>query len=105
MPLRVQLSPNSQVVDVGRSATLRCLLSGVPLPSITWYKDGQRLEPEVELRETLRIPSVRPEDAGMYQCIASNDLHTAQDSAQLRLGCRQTISHHALLLIYKFFFF
>lgn len=34
------------------------------------------------------ISSVHPDDSGMYQCFASNDLYSTQDSSQLRLGCK-----------------
>ncbi|CAL8103483.1 unnamed protein product [Orchesella dallaii] len=104
VPLRVQVSPTSQVVDVGRSASFRCLLSGSPINSIEWFKDGKRLSGAALLpsssgsgssnspryiispRDTLMISSVHPDDSGMYQCFASNDLYSAQDSSQLRLG-------------------
>lgn len=43
VPLRVQVSPTSQVVDVGRTASFRCLISGSPINSIEWFKDGKRI--------------------------------------------------------------
>ncbi len=97
--LRVQISPSNQVVDVGRSTSLRCLVSGSPIERIIWYKDGVELDlSEGESssssrystgpQDTLKIPRVHPETAGMYQCLVSNDLTTAQDSAQIRLGCK-----------------
>ena len=113
-PLRVQLSPSSQVVDIGGSVSFRCLISGGPIESIQWYKDGVRIPHDHERdhgrerieshsqsqsasmniryrispRDILQINSVETESGGMYQCFASNQLYTAQDSAHLRLGCK-----------------
>jgi hypothetical protein len=39
-------------------------------------------------QDTLKVASIRPDDAGMYQCFAHNDWYSSQDSAQLRLGCK-----------------
>ncbi|XP_035706898.1 Down syndrome cell adhesion molecule-like protein Dscam2 [Folsomia candida] len=97
VPLRVQVSPPTQIVDVGRSASLRCLVSGLPIHSLVWFKDGVPLAElesgpsssprfEVGPREVLKLVRVQPEDAGMYQCLASNDFTTGQDSSQIRLG-------------------
>ncbi|CAG7817196.1 unnamed protein product, partial [Allacma fusca] len=44
VPLSVQLSPSSQIVDVGRSANFRCLVSGGPIESISWFKDGNPIQ-------------------------------------------------------------
>ncbi|OXA56399.1 Down syndrome cell adhesion molecule-like protein Dscam2, partial [Folsomia candida] len=99
VPLRVQVSPPTQIVDVGRSASLRCLVSGLPIHSLVWFKDGVPLAElesgpsssprfEVGPREVLKLVRVQPEDAGMYQCLASNDFTTGQDSSQIRLGCK-----------------
>ncbi|OXA56397.1 Down syndrome cell adhesion molecule-like protein Dscam2 [Folsomia candida] len=97
VPLRVQVSPPTQIVDVGRSTSLRCLVSGSPIYSLVWLKDGVPLAElengpsssprfEVGPREVLKLVRVQPDDAGMYQCLASNDFTTGQDSSQIRLG-------------------
>ncbi|OXA46963.1 Down syndrome cell adhesion molecule-like protein Dscam2 [Folsomia candida] len=97
IPLRVQISPPTQIVDVGRSASLRCLVSGSPVHSVAWLKDGVPLAElekgpsssprfQVGPREILKLVRVHPSDAGMYQCLASNVFTTGQDSSQIRLG-------------------
>ena len=42
-PLGVQLTPQIATVDVGRSATFRCLVSGGPVNAIWWFKDGTNI--------------------------------------------------------------
>lgn len=91
------VEPKRQVVDVGKSATFNCTVSGHPLTSISWLKDGLPLEKEGHRRGTGRlnpltipaavhIPTVRREDSGMYQCFANNDFESAQGTAELKLG-------------------
>jgi len=60
---------------------LRCRTRGNPEPSIQWFKDGQPLENTKRIRiktkrrrSTLRIKCVKEEDAGVYDCRASNVL-------------------------------
>ena len=51
---------------------------GVPIPSLVWYKDSVPLSKlqnpryEVLLSGGLRIHALRPQDAGIFQCFASN---------------------------------
>ncbi|OXA55481.1 Down syndrome cell adhesion molecule-like protein Dscam2, partial [Folsomia candida] len=69
VPLRVQVSPPTQIVDVGRSTSLRCLVSGSPVHSVVWLKDGVALADlengpsssprfQVEPREVLKLKVV-----------------------------------------------
>ncbi|XP_071439149.1 cell adhesion molecule Dscam2-like [Hetaerina americana] len=98
VPLSVSLHPPSLTIDVGGSAELSCVTSGLPRPSLSWKKDGLPLRPGggagvVGSRFRLMLSgaklvftSVQREDKGMYQCFARNDLETAQATAELRLG-------------------
>ena len=48
------------------------------------FSSRYKIQPE----DTLTVLNVETEkDAGMFQCFALNDIQSAQDSAQLRLGC------------------
>ncbi|XP_019412229.1 PREDICTED: hemicentin-1 isoform X1 [Crocodylus porosus] len=64
-------------VVVNNPLELHCISSGIPVPKITWMKDG-RLLPQNEnvhvLRggEVLRIASAQVEDTGRYTCLASS---------------------------------
>ena len=52
------------------STRLTCGVSGIPLPNITWLKDGEVLEGERS--SVLFIPEVDIENRGLYQCVAVN---------------------------------
>ncbi|XP_061581509.1 vascular endothelial growth factor receptor kdr-like isoform X2 [Cololabis saira] len=84
---RPWLSQNLTNQDVNSSSTLvmACYASGVPRPSIVWYKDGLQMEesPGVTLGEngTLVIERVKKEDEGLYECVAQNDEGSAKTSA------------------------
>ncbi|XP_055017752.1 hemicentin-1 [Boleophthalmus pectinirostris] len=63
----------------GSLVTLTCEARGVPPPSLTWFKDGQPLSLHRNLlldgQETrLQLPNVAPADAGLYSCVASNQV-------------------------------
>ena len=57
-------------------AKLSCNASGVPLPSITWFKDGNSLSSSSvigsESYSILNFESVHPHDQGRYWCEANS---------------------------------
>nr|DBA19681.1 TPA: hypothetical protein GDO54_015481 [Pyxicephalus adspersus] len=76
------LVPSSQRLTRGQSVEFACRVSGKPEPVIRWEKDGRsldeicdgshyRLSPD---GHTLCISHVRPPDAGVYVCRATNPL-------------------------------
>ncbi|XP_049799762.1 Down syndrome cell adhesion molecule-like protein Dscam2 [Schistocerca nitens] len=88
--LSAYMSPQVQVVDVGKTALFNCTTDGHPKQSVVWLKDAQLLTPSSRVRllasETLKIVHVERSDRGMYQCVVSNAEETAQGTAQLKLG-------------------
>lgn len=80
------VEPTVQTVDFGRPATFTCNYEGNPVKTVSWMKDGKRLEGHSG--STLRIDNVRKEDKGMYQCFVRNEQESAQASAELKLGSR-----------------
>ncbi|XP_029939526.1 hemicentin-1, partial [Salarias fasciatus] len=85
--LRVQLPPlissetQKYVSPVDSSVTLECQAEGLPPPSVTWHKEGQRLSESVRQRVlssgSLQIAFIQPNDAGRYTCTAANAAGTA----------------------------
>ncbi|CAG9531888.1 unnamed protein product [Cercopithifilaria johnstoni] len=66
-------------VIAGRPITLWCMVSGYPLPTIQWMKDGYRVPINeksairlVENGQGLEILEAKPEHAGIWMCEASN---------------------------------
>jgi CubicO group peptidase (beta-lactamase class C family) len=70
-PTFLQL-PQDVTVSTGETATLTVAGTGTPAPACQWYKD------EVELANatdpTLRLATVRPEDAGDYVAVLRNSV-------------------------------
>ncbi|XP_044243814.3 hemicentin-1 isoform X3 [Ursus arctos] len=67
---------NISVVEKN-SVSLTCEASGIPLPSITWLKDGWPVSLSSSVRilsggRTLRLMQTRIEDAGQYTCVVRN---------------------------------
>nr|XP_061790885.1 hemicentin-1-like [Nerophis lumbriciformis] len=72
----VQFPENVSVV-LKNPVALSCEASGIPLPAITWLKDGQPIRGTSSVRilsggRNLRLLHAAVEDAGRYTCIASN---------------------------------
>uniref|UniRef100_T1J836 Down syndrome cell adhesion molecule-like protein Dscam2 n=1 Tax=Strigamia maritima TaxID=126957 RepID=T1J836_STRMM len=87
--LDVIIEPRVQTADIGKAAVMKCVISGFPVSSVSWLKDGQPLPSDrvrVERVDLLRIVSVQKGDAGMYQCLVRNEAESAQGTAELRLG-------------------
>ncbi|XP_056391854.1 obscurin-like protein 1 [Hyla sarda] len=76
------LLPRSQRLTRGESGEFTCKVSGKPEPQIRWEKDGRGLEEIFDRSHyhlspgghTLSISHVRPPDAGVYVCRATNSV-------------------------------
>ncbi|KAG9510067.1 Down syndrome cell adhesion molecule-like protein, partial [Fragariocoptes setiger] len=44
MPLRVNITPSSLDINVGRKVALNCTVHGHPIHAIRWFKDGRELD-------------------------------------------------------------
>ncbi|XP_052739701.1 protogenin isoform X2 [Bicyclus anynana] len=93
-PVVITLPPVSK--DATRASTVRfnCTASGKPEPNVTWYKNGEKLtlagrrnlRSSVDrLRLELVISGVTSDDAGVYQCFASNGHSSASRWARLNV--------------------
>ncbi|XP_005937952.1 roundabout homolog 2 isoform X2 [Haplochromis burtoni] len=88
---RIAEDPSDLIVSKGEPATLNCKAEGRPIPSIEWYKDGERVETDKDDPRSHRmlLPSgslfflrivhgrrSKP-DEGVYTCVARNYLGEA----------------------------
>uniref|UniRef100_A0AAQ4QR38 Contactin 3a, tandem duplicate 1 n=1 Tax=Gasterosteus aculeatus aculeatus TaxID=481459 RepID=A0AAQ4QR38_GASAC len=68
--------PDTLRVSKGSSVKLECFALGNPVPSISWRRaDGNPLPGKIKVNHSsgvLEIPYFRPEDAGVYECVAAN---------------------------------
>ncbi|XP_064650190.1 hemicentin-1-like isoform X2 [Lineus longissimus] len=69
------LQNNTSIIE-DKKAHLPCPASGVPPPTISWFKDGKPLIPDKEVKMlgdgTLEFSSAKAKDAGVYVCVATN---------------------------------
>lgn len=71
-------------VGTGCDIRLRVTVAGFPKPSLTWYHNDEPLPPsEAQDSGGLWIRDCRTNDAGLYTCVAANELGEASCSAVL----------------------
>nr|XP_020471233.1 neural cell adhesion molecule L1-like protein [Monopterus albus] len=69
--------PQSQLAVIGSDVHIKCSVSGKPLPTITWRRNGELFRDDPDsyrrvLDDTVVLHNARPEDSAVYQCEASN---------------------------------
>merc|ERR1711874_555011 len=84
-----KLSPKT--VKDGQEVQFEVKVTGVPRPTITWFRQTAIIKPSDEFEvfytedntATLVIKEVFPEDAGMFTCVAKNLAGVASSSAEM----------------------
>ena len=81
-----------EVVE-GSPAKLQCKVSGLPEPSIEWFKDSEPVKDDKRIKMrfdgelcTLKILSTELEDEGAYKCVAKNEVGSASCSSELLIN-------------------
>ncbi|XP_073503449.1 striated muscle preferentially expressed protein kinase isoform X2 [Phyllobates terribilis] len=72
-------------IGTGCDISLKVAVAGNPVPSLSWYKNKEPLDPGAEEYGTLCISDSRMEDAGVYTCVAENPMGEAITSAVLAI--------------------
>lgn len=84
---------------MGESLKLDCLVSGLPVPSLVWYKNDETFTVDESANDdkslqrimidnansSITFSVLRLEDAGTYKCVAWNRVGTDQKSVQLEI--------------------
>ncbi len=69
------------------TATLSCIIVGVPQPTLRWFKDDDEFVPKSSSYESglarLNLTNTNEESAGQYSCRASNDSGSCECSCTL----------------------
>ncbi|XP_074856177.1 brother of CDO isoform X3 [Carettochelys insculpta] len=86
-PPEVTMEVSQQIIPWGQSAKFTCEVRGNPQPSVVWLRNAVPLSSNHHFRlsrKALRVVSVGPEDDGIYQCVAENEVGSAQAMVHLR---------------------
>ena len=86
-------TPVDVVVRAGSNARLDCSAAGLPTPEIALQKDGGDDFPAARERRMHIFPSdevffivgIKPEDEGVYTCIAKNDVGVITANATVQV--------------------
>ncbi|KRZ37952.1 Neogenin -like protein [Trichinella pseudospiralis] len=83
---KAAISPKSTTGKSGSDVIFRCNISGYPPPAVTWLKNGEIIKSSeyfIISGSQLKIAGLVKNDQGIYQCMADNDVGSAQASAIL----------------------
>ncbi|XP_051663785.1 hemicentin-2 [Manacus candei] len=88
-PPRVEAAshPTEMSLTVGTPLELTCVVTGVPMPTVTWEKDGRLLAGPWLMsgnESTLRVESAEVADSGLYTCLATSP--AGEDSRSFHLS-------------------
>ncbi|XP_043321454.1 follistatin-related protein 4 [Cervus canadensis] len=102
VPPVIRVYPETQAQEPGVAASLRCHAEGIPMPRITWLKNGMDVSTQMSKQLSLlangtelHIGSVRYEDTGAYTCIAKNEVGVDEDISSLFIedSARKTLAN------------
>lgn len=77
-PPVVTAETTAVTLNIKESVKLRCQIKGSPKPEVIWYHNAIPVSNILEVDEnqgtSYSLNNVIPEDAGLYQCMSSNDV-------------------------------
>ncbi|XP_077923838.1 obscurin-like [Halichoerus grypus] len=87
-----------QEVQDGYPVSFDCVVTGQPVPTVCWFKDGRMLEEDDHYMisedqqggHQLIITAVVPADMGVYRCMAENSVGVSSTKAELRVDLTST---------------
>ncbi|KAM6047554.1 LOW QUALITY PROTEIN: hemicentin-2 [Theristicus caerulescens] len=94
-PPRIEAAPHptEMSIAVGTPLELTCVVTGVPMPTVTWEKDGRLLAGPWLVsgnESTLHIESTKVADAGLYTCLAASP--AGEDSRSFHVSIQAPLS-------------
>ncbi|KAJ8967482.1 hypothetical protein NQ314_002796 [Rhamnusium bicolor] len=96
-PPQIRHAFNEETVQPGNSVFMKCIASGNPTPEITWelygrrltnndvYQIGQYVTVNGDVISHLNITSIHTNDGGLYRCVASSKVGSADHSARINV--------------------
>ncbi|KAJ8414982.1 hypothetical protein AAFF_G00025050 [Aldrovandia affinis] len=106
-PPSVEIWPVVVTAALGSEVRFQCQVSGNPIPSITWSKQGWSVltggKVTIGIRNTtLYLSSVKSYDEGFYMCDASNAVGHARGTASLHISGRCLSQKQLLSIVTSF---
>ncbi|KAG8434664.1 hypothetical protein GDO86_012866 [Hymenochirus boettgeri] len=98
IPPIIRRGPANQTLAVDSTVQMHCHVSGNPLPSIHWLKDGQRIvanDPRIGVLDngTLQITHLQVTDSGVYACVATSSTGETTWSGYLEVQEKGSLIH------------
>ncbi|XP_063932328.1 cell adhesion molecule Dscam1 isoform X2 [Zophobas morio] len=96
-PPQIRHAFNEETVQPGNSVFMKCIASGNPTPEITWELYGRRLTNNErnqigqyvtvngDVVSHLNISAIHTNDGGLYRCVASSKVGSADHSARINV--------------------
>uniref|UniRef100_A0A182JJK3 Titin-like n=1 Tax=Anopheles atroparvus TaxID=41427 RepID=A0A182JJK3_ANOAO len=83
-------------IGLGQSVTLSCIVTGVPVPDVAWFRNGQPLKQDVVSYENgcarYTLKSVTVESGAAYVCRATNELGSVESTCQVIVEEKPTLT-------------
>ena len=109
--VKPQITSSQDIYTVNEFSlvSFQCSAIGIPIPSITWYRNNiisnetdsrisiKRTEPnhlsslEFETNQTLTITGVQDNDTDVYSCMASSDIANDSTTFDLIVHCKYAL--------------
>ena len=70
-----------------RPVTFQCSFTGIPVPSITWYRNGSALTPSSDPRVSVGSPSQQVLSSGLYQVTQNLTITNTTDTDSGNYSC------------------
>ncbi|XP_065888297.1 roundabout homolog 2-like isoform X2 [Dysidea avara] len=70
--LTVHPSQSPYIVKIGRSLFLLCSASGLPKPTVQWYRNGSQIGDPLLLQQFYIVPTLKQENSN-YTCVGRNN--------------------------------
>ncbi|KAG5677714.1 hypothetical protein PVAND_007446 [Polypedilum vanderplanki] len=90
------------IIGLNKSLTLSCVVGGVPIPEVMWFKDDQPFASKFISYESRNakyiIENTTEKTAGIYKCIATNEMGEATTENKVIIQEKPTITIDEKLL-------
>ncbi|CAG0921774.1 unnamed protein product [Notodromas monacha] len=86
--IAIRITPSQSIIRQGDDMEVSCSVSGDPLATVTWSKDGQMASNVKVENNRFIIDNVRLENGGIYRCTATTNAGTFHEDYLLAIQCK-----------------